>query len=92
MIREVFRSCTVFAIAHRLATIIDYDRIAVLDQGRLVEYGAPADLLSESQAERAASGGGGAFAQLVDRAGGSMGAHLRAVARGEVSPRFLSDE
>jgi len=32
---------TVLAIAHRLDTIIDYDRVVVLDKGRVKEYDNP---------------------------------------------------
>jgi ABC-type multidrug transport system fused ATPase/permease subunit len=92
MIREVFHSCTVFAIAHRLGTIIDYDRVAVLDQGRLVEFGSPVDLLGGGHEPQEGKAGTGAFAQLVDRCGASMAAHLRSVVRGEVSPSFFTDE
>jgi ATP-binding cassette subfamily C (CFTR/MRP) protein 1 len=42
MIREVFDGCTVFAIAHRLGTIIDYDQICVLENAKMVEFGRPA--------------------------------------------------
>jgi ABC-type multidrug transport system fused ATPase/permease subunit len=35
---------TVLAIAHRLSTLSAMDRIVVLDQGRIVEDGTPADL------------------------------------------------
>lgn len=44
-IRKEFRSCTVLTIAHRLNTIIDYDRIMVFDSGCVVEYDTPDNLL-----------------------------------------------
>lgn len=34
-------------IAHRLKTIIEYDRIIVLDKGKLVEEGPPIDLIEK---------------------------------------------
>jgi ABC-type transport system involved in cytochrome bd biosynthesis fused ATPase/permease subunit len=38
MIRDRFKNCTVLTIAHRLDTILDSDKIAVMDKGKLVEY------------------------------------------------------
>jgi len=45
IIRESFATHTIVAIAHRLDTVLDYDRIVVLDHGRIVEDGPPQDLL-----------------------------------------------
>lgn len=41
----VEKGVTVITVAHRLDTVLGYDKIAVLDAGALVEYGAPNELL-----------------------------------------------
>jgi ABC-type multidrug transport system fused ATPase/permease subunit len=44
-IRREFRHSTVFTIAHRLNTVVDYDRILVMDRGQAKEFDAPSTLL-----------------------------------------------
>ena len=45
IIREEFQGCTIIAVAHRLQTILDFDRVVVLSAGEIVEYGVPGELL-----------------------------------------------
>ncbi|CAG9863720.1 unnamed protein product [Phyllotreta striolata] len=44
-IREKFSDCTVFTIAHRLQSIMDSDKILVMDGGRAIEFDHPYELL-----------------------------------------------
>ena len=47
VIRREFAECTCLTIAHRLNTVVDADRICVLDQGEVKEVGSPSALWKE---------------------------------------------
>jgi len=48
MVRVNFADATVLTIAHRLNTIMDSDRVLVLDNGHVAEFDSPKNLLSDS--------------------------------------------
>nr|KAG5685653.1 hypothetical protein BaRGS_020895 [Batillaria attramentaria] len=47
-IRSEFKDSTVLTIAHRLNTIIDYDRILVMEDGQIKEFASPQQLLADT--------------------------------------------
>ena len=55
VIRHKFKDSTVLTIAHRLNTIMDYDKVLILDGGRMLEFDKPEILIQN----------GGIFAELV---------------------------
>jgi ABC-type multidrug transport system fused ATPase/permease subunit len=76
MVRKNFKEKTVLTIAHRLNTIMDYDRIMVLDKGKLVEFDSPKNLLDDKTT---------IFYSMVEATGEASAEHLRRIARGEVT-------
>ncbi|KAI9014275.1 hypothetical protein DFJ74DRAFT_681992 [Hyaloraphidium curvatum] len=77
----LFKDATVITIAHRLGTVIDYDRILVLDQGNVVEFGHPHELL-----ERGPSNGW--LARMVHDSGPEAEANMKEIARKKFEERL----
>ncbi|XP_030745870.1 probable multidrug resistance-associated protein lethal(2)03659 [Sitophilus oryzae] len=48
-IRRNFAECTVFIIAHRLQSVIECDKIIVMDQGKIVEFDNPLNLIENKK-------------------------------------------
>lgn len=46
VLRTWFDGWTIITIAHKLDSVLDYDKIAVLDAGELVEFESPQSLLA----------------------------------------------
>ncbi|WP_424985761.1 ABC transporter ATP-binding protein [Microbulbifer sp. S227A] len=61
-LHRVMRGKTVLAIAHRLSTLSEMDRIIVMEAGRIVEAGTPSDLLAQ----------GGLYARFWNRQSGGF--------------------
>ncbi|CAE7247979.1 Abcc1 [Symbiodinium sp. CCMP2592] len=77
-IRSACGDCAILCIAHRLDTIIDYDRLAVLDSGRVIETGSPSELLRQE----------GSFTSLVASMGDAGAEIRRKLAPGKPSSRI----
>lgn len=71
-VADAFRHHTIITIAHRLPTIINSDRVLVMDKGSVVEFDSPQRLLENSRS---------AFFRLVEE----TGAHSASFLRGQAS-------
>lgn len=59
MIKDFLKQTTVITIAHRLITIIQYDKIIVIENGKKIDEGSPSELILS----------GGYFSKLVGEGG-----------------------
>jgi ATP-binding cassette subfamily C (CFTR/MRP) protein 4 len=66
-LHESFGDATILAVAHRLDTVIEHDYILVLGQGKVLEFGPPAELLRS----------GGTFSKMAQDTGDVMSKDLR---------------
>jgi ABC-type multidrug transport system fused ATPase/permease subunit len=73
-IREEFGDSTLIVIAHRLSTIADFDRILVLSDGKVAEYGTPEELWNKDD-------GHGMFRGMCEESGERE--HLREICLGD---------
>uniref|UniRef100_A0A7S4RSI7 Uncharacterized protein n=1 Tax=Ditylum brightwellii TaxID=49249 RepID=A0A7S4RSI7_9STRA len=71
MLRSQFRDTTLLTIAHRLNTVIDYDTVLVIEDGKVAELGSPKSLLENKD---------GKFTAMVNATGLESAAALKKMA------------
>jgi len=81
-IRDKFSTCTVLTIAHRLHTVMDSDRMIVLDAGRLIEFDEPIKLLNDPNSS---------LSQLVQQTGKEEAHKLMQIAKMAATKRKLEE-
>merc|ERR1711865_1173844 len=86
MIRESFQNVTTMVIAHRLNTIMDFDRILVFDDGQVAEFDTPLNLLN-----KVAGSKGAIFRSMVDATGTESARLLREIAEGKTDMMDIED-
>ncbi|XP_037927303.1 probable multidrug resistance-associated protein lethal(2)03659 [Teleopsis dalmanni] len=77
-IQTKFKNCTVLTIAHRLHTVMDNDRVLVMDAGQAVEMGHPYELLQNEN---------GYLRKLVDKTGEGTARNLKIMAEDSYKKR-----
>jgi ABC-type multidrug transport system fused ATPase/permease subunit len=91
LLRTNLKECTVLIIAHRLATVIDADRILVMDKGHSAEYDHPFKLLALKDSDSGITNKDGRFAKMVLAGGEETAQRLFEMAKQKYeSSRFRS--
>jgi ABC-type multidrug transport system fused ATPase/permease subunit len=81
-IREL-KGNTILTIAHRLKTIIDYDKVVVMEKGEVVEYDSPWELINKKD---------GKFREMCQAAGdGELDGLLQAAKKAWESKKLVDD-
>lgn len=68
-LRTSFKDCTVLIIAHRLATVIDSDKILVMDAGTGKEFDHPFKLLALKESDNEITNTSGHLASMIEATG-----------------------
>lgn len=71
-IRSRFANCTVLTVAHRLHTIMDSDRVLVMDAGQAAEFASPTELINAKD---------GIFRSMIEQSGRQEAEQLIALAK-----------
>lgn len=80
-LRSSFQEATVLIIAHRLNTVIDADRMLVMDKGACAEFDHPYRLLVENEGDAEITEKNGHFAEMVKATGEIASKELFAIAK-----------